>query len=389
MADGVEKVATEGGSEVTYVNGKAVEQSEGTGGIAPTGDSQRDSEREAAVKAVREAIGKAAKDSKESAPRAAKADGFKPPGAKAEAEAEQDEKPAPKAKAAPEESEDEEVDLDKASVKQLFKHREKLAAAKRDAVTKHQQEMAQLQHERQVMQQEYQRFQQERAQLQQQAQRLAKLKDDPAAAVMEAGWQPEDFILSLAKEGTEEGKIARQQRQLQQEIAEMRSWKEQQLRQQQEAQQHAQLQQMAHHRQSVEQEFLKHAFDEKARPHTASFYKGRERALVAEGDLIAAEYREMTGREASLDQIADYVEEQLAERYKTWYETSRKLGLTKDEAHEVAASETGGAPPAGKRGKTLSGSITSERRSLGSALKDLDGDERIEAAKEAVRQAIR
>jgi hypothetical protein len=386
MADGVETSTTEGGSEVTFVNGKAVEQKEGNS-LPSTGDAQHDSERAAAVKAVREAIGKAAKEAKESAPKVAKQSGFRPEGVTTDEDEGLMKAPAKAAK--PEPEEDEEVDLDKASVKQLFKHREKLAGAKRDAVTKHQQEMAQLQQERQQFEQEKLRIQQERLQIQRQAQRLAKLKSDPAQAVMEAGWDPEEFIVNLAQEGTEAGKQARAHRQMQQELAEIRQWKQQQAEQYQQALQAQEHHQQVQFRQSVEQEFLTAAFDEKTRPHTASFYKGRERALIAEGDLIAADYREMTGREASLSEIADYVEEQLAERYKTWYETSRKLGLTKDEAHEVAASETGGAPSAGKRGKTLSGSISSERRSLGSALKDLDGDERLEAAREAVRQAIR
>lgn len=384
MSDGVEKATTDGGSEVTFVGGKAVEQKEASG-LPSTGDAQHDSEREAAVKAVREAIGKAAKEAKESTPRAQKASGFRPEGATAD-----DDEPAPKApaKAKPAE-EDEELDLDKASVKQLFKQREKLASAKREQVTQYQREMAQLQQERQAFQAEMQRLQHEKAQFQRQAQRLAKLKDDPAAAVMEAGWEPEEFIINLAKEGTEEGKQARLQRQMQQELAEMRQWKQQQAQQAEQARQYYEHQQQVQYRQSVEKEFTAYALDEKVRPHTANFYKGRERALLAEGDYVAADYRELTGKEASLDQIADYIEEQLAERYQTWYDTSRKLGLTKAEAHEVAASETGGEPSTGKRGKTLSGSMTSERRSLGSALKDLDGDERLEAAREAVRQAIR
>lgn len=402
MSDGVQTATTESGAEVTYVGGKALEQTDTAKSEAPaTGDAQRDSEREAAVKAVREAIGKAAKEAKESAPRVAKTDGFRPPGAKSESDTEAT--PEPKAKAKPEthsqtkpEPDDEDVDLDKASVKQLFKHREKLAAAKREAVTQHQQEMAKIQAERQAIQQEYQRIQQERAQIQRQAQKLSALKSDPARAVLEAGWEPEDFILSLAREGTEEGKMARALRQQQQELAELKAYREEQIRQQQEYAQQQQLQHEAYRRQTVEQTFLKSALDEKARPHTAAFYKGRERALVAEGDLVAAEYRELTGKEADLDQIADYIEDQLAQRAKLWYETARKLGLTDYEAQQVAASEIGGdggtgasVPPAGKRGKTLSGSMASERRSLGSALKDLDGEERLEAAKEAVRQALR
>ena len=76
-------------------------------------------------------------------------------------------------------------------------------------------------------------------------------------------------------------------------------------------------------------------------------------------------------------EIAEYLEERAA----MWYKSLS--------APQEGASVTKGKPTQGVAGrKSLSPQGSSERRSLGTSLADLDGDERREAAMEAVRSAL-
>jgi hypothetical protein len=374
-------------SNVTFVGGKAVEQHE-----APDVEDAHADEREAAKAAVKKAIEKAADDSAKSSKRAAKQDPFKPPGAKKEGEKadegegegedededEAEDKPAPKPKAKPKDDDDD-LDPETIGLKQALKAREKLAKARQKQNDEHQRAQYELQRQ-------YHALQERERQLQSEAARIQALKTDPARAIKEAGWDPEDFILSLAQEGTPEGKVARLVREQQAKLAEVEQWRQEQYRAQQEAYQRAQLQEASHRRMSVEQEFRQLAFNEDKYPHMTSFYQGREQALIAEGDLIAAQFRHATGgREASLQDIADYIEEQLAERANSWYEKRSKKNKTQqDGSYELPGKPARG----GSRGKTLSSSGSSERRALPSRLEDLDGDERLQAAREAVGLAL-
>ncbi len=136
-------------------------------------------------------------------------------------------------------------------------------------------------------------------------------------------------------------------------------------------------------RQHVEREFLKTAFESKTpdgtdlHPHLSSFYKGHEVGLLAEADVVAEQYRSVTGKEASFQEITEYLEERAAKWYKSM------------SGAQVVPTVTGKPTQGSVTGKkSLSPAGSSERRSLGNALKDLDGDERLEAAKEAVRSAI-
>ncbi len=382
--------------EVTFVGGKAIEQSEGL-------DSNLEvDEREAAKEAVRKAIQEAGESSAEDAKSGRGKDPYKPPGLKTDsgsdsAEKEQSGTPErgkdgkflpkdgtpPKPKAEEKPVEDEEVlDLDKASVKQILKAREKVAAIKREAkdeVSKERQEFARQQQEFFAQQQHFQRAQ---AQLQRQQQALQELRNDPARAIRELGQDPEEFILNLAQEGTPEGQQKRQYRELQNQIKEMQDWKTQQARQVQEQKQAYQEHQMAQARHNAVQSFVSLGLNEEKYPHVSNFYSGQEKALVAFGDLAAEEYRTLSGgREGSYADILDYIEDQLAERANNWY---LKKGNKESKAPKVLEQEK----PKSK-GKTLSPSESGERRTLQPKnLHDLDGDERLEAARQAVSVAL-
>lgn len=384
---------------VTFVGGKAIEQHDSL-------DSNVDGDtRSEAMDAVREAIQKAAGEAKESSEKASKQDPYKPAGAKEHGSEEPGKspvtkKPAKEVNETPErgpdgkflpkdgskQSQDTEPDNaddeeNASSLKNLLKHREKNAAPKKEVQTQLAKERAQLQEETRKLQETWAQIQQEQARIEREKQRFERLRKDPAAAIREVGWEPEQFIVDLARDGTPEGQAARQQRELQQQLQEMREWKQQQERAYQEAQQRQQWEQQVSYRQHIEKTFLDDALHEELRPHTATMYKGREHALLAYADKIAAEYRELSGgKEASLKEVADFIEEELADRLNGWY--------VKKSGTKVAATD-GAKPGKGSKGKSLTPEAASERRTLGrKELKDLDEEERRAAAKAAVSAAL-
>lgn len=367
---------------VQFVGGVAVEQEDNSA------TESSNENREAAVAAVRKALGKKTEAKAPAEPKEPKES--KEPEAEEPAEEDADEE-APKAKAKPKKEAEEEVDPETAPLKQVLKQREKIAKAKADQSKAWQDEQRRWQEQITQQRQELQREQQK---LQQELQRMQLLRTDPAAAVRANGWEPEDFILNLAQSGTPEGKAQAELRAIKQQIAEQAQWREQQLQAQQKAAEEAQYHQAVHYRQHVEKTFLGSAMDEKKYPHIAEMYKGREAALVAEGDLIAAQFRQLTGREADfMTDIPDYIEEVLAERAKAWYD---KVGKSKygsqqvdesaeEESAQEEVSRTSGRKPIGK---TLNPDSSGERRALSRMDKDLDGDERIELARAEVRKAL-
>lgn len=389
---------------LTIVGGKVIEQHESL-------DSNVEADvREDALAAVREAIKGAADESKASAKKASEQDPYKPAGAKGGKDKESEEqeivgkspvskKPAKHGEETPERGpdgkflprdgskpKDEDGDEDASeeegtSLKKLLKHREQAAAGKKEVQDRYAKERAELEAQTRKIQETWQQLQQEQARIERERQRFDRLRKDPASAIREVGWEPEQFIIDLARDGTPEGQMARQQRELQQQLQEMRQWKQQQEQAYQEAQQRAQWEQQVSYRQHIEKTFLEDALHEDNRPHTAALYKGREHALLAYADKIAAEYRELSGgKEASLKEVADFIEEELADRLNGWYE--RKSGT------KVAATQQA-KPGKGSKGKSLTPEASSERRSLGrKGLKDLDEEERIAAARASVAAAL-
>lgn len=389
-------------TEVTYVGGIAVEQNEGL-------DSNLEvDEREAAKEAVRKAIAGEAEEVGKEAAKAAKtkkASPFKPEGMETD-DGSDDRDVSPKhvkaTDAAPErgpdgkflpkegkpakepaevKDEEEQLDLDKASVKQLLKAREKVAALKRDAKSEVEQARAEFEQQRAAFQRQQQEFQYQQQQIAKQYQTLQRLKSDPASAVRDIGLDPEKFILDLAEEGSPEGMAKRQYRELQAQINEMKAWKDQQAKQYEEQKRQQQYDAVVHARQTAVADFVKLGTDDEKYPLVSTFYKGHERSLVARGDIAAQEYRELSGgKEGSYEDILDYIEDQLAERASSWY--SKKHS-------DSTGSQKVETPKAKSKGKSLSPNGSGERRSLQpKSLKDLDGDERLEAARQAVSVAL-
>lgn len=273
---------------------------------------------------------------------------------------------------------EDEVDVDALKVKQALRQRERIARQKAAAA----EEMGRF---RAQMQQEMQQLQQAKRYMEQEYAKLQRLKSDPVEAVRAAGWDPEEFILSLAKHGTPEHQADMKRRQEQDRLAQLEEWREQQVKQAQEQQRAWQEQQIVQHRQGVEQQFLSLAFSEKA-PNLADLYKGREATLIAEGDYVAQQYRQLTGKEASLEDIVEYLEEQVSERLNGWY-TKKSGAGAQQQAPQAGPQKT---PSGGQAtgGRTIRGSDSGERRALGKNVEDLDDDERREAARAAVRAAL-
>lgn len=387
VSDGSGEVG-EAGGEVTYVGGRAVEQS--TEGDTHEGTDHGDelAAAKAAVKVALEEEGKkAAKESadhldKDPVQKAARGkDGkFKSDLEPAEQEVEDAKAKLSKelAKAEPKPKRDE-ADEDASALRKALTERKEAAKYKAEAA-------AEVEKARAEARQFYQQLQREKAELAQEKARLEILRKDPIRAIRENGWDPEEFILDIANDGTPEGQARRQQRELQSQIAELRQWKQEQADQAVRAQERAQEQAKAQQRRSVEQTFLNTAAQRKEdgthkNSHLVSMYKEDPEALIVQADMVADRYRKATGQEATFQEIAEYLEERAAKWYKS---------MSSGSAPQAGAPVTQGKPTQGSAtGKrSLSPSGSSERRSLGVNLQDLDGDERRSAAMDAVRAAL-
>lgn len=384
----VEGESGEAGGEVTYVGGRAVEQA--TEGDTHEGTDHGDelAAAKAAVKVALEEEGKkAAKEAKSALDKdplqkaARGADGkFKPDGDPAELEVE-----AAKAKLAKELEKAEpkarksEEDEDASALRKALNERKEAAKYKAEAA-------AEVEKARNEARQFYQQLQQEKAELAREKARLEILRKDPIRAIKENGWDPEEFILDIANDGTPEGQAKRAQRELQSQIAELRQWKQEQAEAAVKAQERAAEHAKAQQRRNVEQTFLNTAATRKddgshKNTHLVSMYKDDPEGLIIQADLVADKYRRATGQEATFQEIAEYLEERAAKWYKS---------MSSGSAPQVGAPVTQGKPTQGSAtGKrSLSPNGSSERRSLGVKLEDLDGDERRSAAMDAVRAAL-
>ncbi len=379
-------------TEVTFVGGVPVEQTESL-------DSSLEvDEREAAKKAVREAIEKAGKDSAEDAKSDRGKDPYKPPGTTREPSEKDSSKETPERgpdgkflpkegsektkepKEPVKEEPEEDIDLDKASVKQLFKQREIVAAMKREAKDEISKERQEFLREKEATAREWEKIQRAQEEVRKQHESFQRLRQDPARAIREIGYDPEKFILDLAQEGTPEGAARRKQQEIDDQLAEIKAWRKSQEQEVVTRQQRAQEEHQRQYREHATQTFLNKAFNEEKYPHVANFYKGDERSLIAVGDATAADYRQLSGgKEGSYEDILDYLEDNLATRTKTWY----SKGTVKQE--KIVEPKV---PPKSK-GKSLSPDNTGERRSLHAKdLRDLNAEERIEAARQAVSVAL-
>ncbi len=374
----VEVVSGDDGGDVTFVGGQAVEQT--TAGEEPSGE--HGDELAAAKAAVKKAMEEDLKEEGKKAAKEAKSAREKDPLVPRDRGPDgkfltTDPVEKDKAEAVKKLTKPEGADDDASALRKALTERKEQAKYKAEA-------NAQLERDRQEARQIYQQLQRERQEIAAEKERLALLRKDPVRAIRENGWdKPEDFILDIAQDGTPEGQARRAQRALEAQIKELHDWKADQAKQIEAQRQEAEQGQRRQFRQNVEREFLNAASKHEA---LVSMYKGHEVGLIAEADVVAEQYRNVTGKEASFAEIAEY----LAERTEQWYKSRSKATSVPDSAGNQMASATQGRPTQGSAtGKrTLSPAGSSERRSLGNSYADLDGDERREAAMTAVRSAI-
>lgn len=366
--------------EVTFVGGRAIEQTEQLDSSLPT------DERDAAKEAVRKAIEAAGRESAEDAKSDRAKDPFRPAGTTPDRGPDgkflpKDEKPVGKAEKGSSDEEEEQLDLNKASVKQLLKAREKAAAIKREASDERSQFLREREEWQAQARHQQQEMQRQMAQLAAQQRAIQDLTRDPARAIRQLGLDPEQYIMQLAQEGTPEGQAARKQREIDAQLAEIKQWRDQQAQLLEQQKYQAQVQHIAQLREQAIADFTALGMQEEKYPLTSNFFKGNEKALVAWGDLAAEEYRQLSnGREGSYADILDYIEDQLAERSNHWY--TKRNG-------QKAVQEQPKAQPAKSKGMSLNPDASGERRALSPKVLDFKDDaERLAAAKDAVAVAL-
>ncbi len=373
-------------SDVTFVGGRAVEQN--TDGETHEGTDHGD-ELAAAKAAVKAALAdegkKAAKEvkdhlAKDPIQKAARdSDGkFKSDLSPADKELEEAkeklaEELEPKAKAKPKD------DDDAVALKKALSDRKEAAKFKAEAA-------AEVEKVRNEARQLYQQLQRERQEMAVERQRMELLRKDPIRAIKENGWDPEEFILDIANDGTPEGQAKRRERELYERLERAESWQKQQEEAKISMTAQIKEQEKAQFRRSVEQQFLNAAAERKQdgthkNNHLVSMYKEDPAALIVQADLVAERYRNATGQEASFGEIAEYLEERAVKWYK-----SMSSGSAPQDGVPVTQGRPAQGSATGKRSLSPNGS--SERRSLGATIKDLDGDERRAAAMDAVRAAL-
>lgn len=224
-------------------------------------------------------------------------------------------------------------------------------------------------------------------QVQRQASEIARfgkmLREDPAQAIRLAGLDPEDFIMSLANQGSPESKLERQLREQNEKLAEFEKWKKEQAEEAEKSRQTALQRQMQEMRKSVESEFVSKASSDRFANVSNALKHGitSHRALIMEGDSIADQYREATGQEASIDDILEYIDS----RYK---EAIGKLSGGSQVKPPPVVAQPAKAQPAKPKVSSISAEDASERRTLERDLTDADSEERRAAALTAVRAVL-
>lgn len=380
---------------VTFVGGKAVEQVVPAGSNVPE-DQYADAK--AAVKAAMDAakgIGaEAAKTAKEAGP----SDPFRPPGAKVTPEDEGVEADEPEVPDETEEhsseeegtgqEEQEELDLTKASLKQVLKAREKAAKILKESSKQAGDILSQANSEKEQVQRAWAQVTEAQEQVRRQLEQIKNFQRDPAAAIKAAGVDPEQFILDLAKEGTPEGRVERENRELKERLAKLEGrWGEEEAKRA-EAQKRYQQQQIMAYRQEATKAFVSTAMNEEKYPLVSTIFKDNPQGLIALGDLTAEEYRNLTQKEGTFEEILDYLEEDFADKAKSWYnKVNGSQGKTANVQKPVVPAKK---QQVKSKGKTLSPDISGERRALQPKknLKDLDEDERKLVARQAVAAAL-
>lgn len=270
-------------------------------------------------------------------------------------------------------------DPDESALAKALRDREKLQAKRREAMA----DADNLRADVERRSRELTLFQEN---LNAQAKALAELKADPAKALKALGIDPEEFIYSLAAQDTAELAKVREQKAKEQKLSELEKFREQYLKDQDEARARAETEKLVAHRQTVLQEFQSYTAPEAA-PHIAALTDAgiyTKDFIVAWGDQVAQEYRAKTvspenprGEEASVKDIAEYLELKAKERYNA-------IIARKDSANSAKVQASKPEP------RTLNTATSQERRTLTANVSpDLSDEERRAAANAAVNAAVK
>lgn len=367
-----------GSGDVTFLNGQAIEQkTEGE----DHGGTDRGDELDAAKAAVKKVLEADAREEGKKAAKEAKEARAKDPlvprdtNGKFQSTAD----PVEEEKAAAVKALKDEAEEDRSALQKALSERRATAQYKKQA-------SAELEKERAEVRRIYQDTQRQRQEIEQEKARIASYKKDPVRLAREAGYaNPEDYILELAQEGTPEGQARRANRDLLDRLDRAEQWQKQELAQrEQQSRQHAERQ-LHQVRRDVEENFLRAASKHEV---LVDMYKGSEIELIAQADVVAEQYRNKTGEEATFDEIAEYIAERNSRAYNKLMSKERAKAASAP-GTQGGTSVSEGGPTQGSAGKKRPMSAAgSERRTLGKSFADLDGDERIAMAKTAVKAAI-
>lgn len=207
------------------------------------------------------------------------------------------------------------------------------------------------------------------------------LRHDPASALRMAGLNPEEFILDLAREGTPEGAAAKQQRELNQKLKQIEDWKKEQEEAREKQRQEAYEAERNAFRAKVESDFVSKANSYSNVSKALEYGLIPKSALIAEGDRIADMYREATGDEASLEDLLEYLDNQISAAIGKFTGPAKP---TVPDTRAKTSQKTGQSPA----GRSLSLDDAGERRALSRETVTADEDERREAARQAVRAVM-
>lgn len=222
-----------------------------------------------------------------------------------------------------------------------------------------------------------------RSQVQQLQQWNQLLRSNPAQALRQAGLDPEAFIMDLAKDGTPEGAMQRRLMEQDAKLREFEHWKQMQAQQVEQQRRAAEEHYQRQFRSGVETNFIKLASNDQYKNLKTALDHGilSKSALVLEGDTIADRYREATGQEATLEEIAEYLDSQVGSAIQ---KLSGKQALPGSSGKPARAQQA----PTKPLGQSLSQSEASERRALSKDSTNADSEERRANAIEAVKAVL-
>lgn len=204
--------------------------------------------------------------------------------------------------------------------------------------------------------------------------RLARIRSSPMDTIRELGWNTEDLVHSVVREGTPEWQALQRERAEREALAQRVQKQDEFIERLQKREQEQERAQLENHRTTVYRQFLSLVPEEAA---LRTLYDEGE--ICAKGDRVADMYRAKTGQVATLEQIRDYLE----------YEAGERLAKLRQQSG-AAPGKAGTKPKAGNGQRTLTSSTSSERRAQPRPYSELKtAAEQRKALEEAAAEAVR